>query len=92
MLIETLRMLISKLMLEKKEHGKDFEVLFYVYNDNVIRSTCPRVGPHGPKYCGVKGCEESQLINDLKLKHLPTIQGLQDVEPQTFRNGFLCES
>ena len=39
---------------------------------------------HGLNYCGTKGCEESELIYDLKTRYLGNFEQIRNVQPISF--------
>ena len=77
-------MLISSLKLK----GKDFDVMAIVGTDSIRDPICKKSSQkHGLNYCGAKGCEESELIYDLKTKHLGNFDHLKDVQPISFEKA-----
>ena len=83
-LFQCLVMLISSLKLK----GKDFDVMAIVGTDSIRDPICKKSSQkHGLNYCGAKGCEESELIYDLKTKHLGNFDHLKDVQPISFEKA-----
>ena len=80
-------MLISSLKLE----GKEFEVMVIVGAESIKYPICGKsTQKHGLNHCGTKGCEESELIYDLKTKYLGNFDRLNDVQPISFEKA--CKS
>ena len=77
-------MLISSLKLK----GKDFEVMAFVGADSIKDPTCGKSTlKHGLNHCGKQGCEESELIYDLKTKYLGNFRQLDHVQPTSFKKA-----
>ena len=86
MLCQCLNMLVSSFRVRKKE----LETLFLIGTDSIKDPICGKsVRRHGLNYCGTKDCEESELLYDLKNKHLVHFgPKLNHIQPTTLNKIF----
>ena len=83
-LFQCLVMLVSALKLE----CKSLEVFVLVGANSIKYPICGNsTSKHGLNYCGVKDCEESELIYDLKTRYLANFDQLKDVQPTSFEKA-----
>ena len=85
MLFQCLVMLVSSFKLQHKE----FEVYVLVGSDSIKDPKCGKsTSRHGMNYCGVKDCEESELIHDLKERYLEKFDHLKNCQPTSLEKAF----